>query len=368
MQRPVIGLGLFALLLLSGVVHAKPKKTDTSSFTPASSVFLRNAYDADPSAYIGRFIKTGTPPGAIDEASTYQSACSAFIKPKVVDGGGVFYDEFFNASLAAKLSAGISRIAEIGVSARDSSVMRVKYTLAKKMQSVIDDPAGFKSCCLQAPDQCTDRYIGEFLMGSGAAYVGASSKVGVTAKVEQGLAIPGLDIMVFPQLEISSSMAWFRGTAFPNPVYFAFKTYDMGFDTTQENGCGDWVSGPPRSTEGVFFVGVSPVADSEAAARDLAQKNARVQTVKYLGELISTGTVQVTNTVGAGSGVTSAIADASQVESFASGIARFVRDEAYCVTPIDTAAGRTYSAKVLAILPNASVTDAARTLTGPPVK
>ena len=224
MQRPVFGLGLLALLLLSGCRHAKPKKTDTSSFTPASSVFLRNAYDADPSPYIGRFVKPGTPPGAIDEASTYQSACSAFIKPKVVDGGGVFYDELFNASLAAQLSAGISTIAEIGVSARDPSVLRVKYTLAQKMQSVIDDPAGFTSCCLQAPDQCTDRYIGEFLMGSGAVYVGAGVKVMNIVPVRD-VPIPGLDSMVFPQLERSSNMTWFRGTAFPKPVYFAFKTY-----------------------------------------------------------------------------------------------------------------------------------------------
>ena len=362
MKRLSLGLVLLAVFSFTGAVNAKPKKSDGSTFTPASDVFLRNAYDADPTAYVGRFVKNGTLPNAIDEASTYQSACSQYIKPKVVDGAGVFYDEFFNASAAAKLSAGISHVANIGIDARSSSVMRVKYTLAKKMQSVIDDPAAFKSCCLQAADQCTEKYVGEFLMGSGAVYMGASSKAGATAKAENGLVIPGLDITVFPELEVSSEMAWFRGTAFPNAVYFAFKTYDVGFNTKQEGGCGDWVNPPPRSTEGVYFVGISPVADSEASARDLAQKNARVQTVKYLGEQISSGTVQVSGTTGTGAGVVSAMNDASQMQSFASGIARFVRDEAYCVTPMDTAAGRTYSAKVLSILPNTSVADAATTI------
>ena len=87
--RVLSALALVALFL-PAEAHAKKKEQPT--VTPPATVFLRSAYDMDPTAYLGRFIKAGTPTDQLDESSTFVTECSAFVKPKVVDAGEVFYD------------------------------------------------------------------------------------------------------------------------------------------------------------------------------------------------------------------------------------------------------------------------------------
>src|SRR5690606_21376362 len=91
-------------------------------------------------------------------------------------------------------------------------------------------------------------------------------------------------------VEVKNGVAWARSVEFPNPVFFAFKTTTTGWTPDgAPGGCGDWVDGPPRSSQGRYFVGLSDPLGSERIARDAAMANARVQLVKYLGEQIDVG-------------------------------------------------------------------------------
>ena len=352
---PALPLLLLAVLAPSSA-HAGKK--DKPTVTPPATVFLRSAYDMDPSAYLGRFVKAGTPVDQLDESSTFVTECSAYVKPKLVDAGEVFYDEFFNASTAAKLSAGIQNIGSVSASVGSAGVMRAKYTLYQKMQGVIEDAAGFNACCKKAPDMCSDRYVAEFLKGSGATYVGTQKEKKLKVGVEVGLPIPGLDVNVFPKVEVDTDMAWYRGTTFTKPVYFAFKTSQVNVQDAFK-ACGDWTDAPPRSSLGQYFVGVAPNADGEATGRELAMNSAREQAVKFLGEQIATGSVRADSVSGTGAGVASTMTQEGNVARAASGIAAYVKDEAWCVQPVTNARGTFSSVKVLAFIPNASVAAAA---------
>lgn len=351
----LIGLGFS---LVSTSVDAK-KSAEAPNLSAPSNVFIRNSLDADPSSYLGRFVKAGITGSAVDEASTFQSQCSSFVKAKIVDGGDVMQDEFFNVSSSVSASLGLSKLLNFGIDTANDKVVRVKYTLKKKMMSEIPDYAGFEACCKRAPDQCSDRFIGEFLMGVGAVYFGASSSKNAEAGIKQGLPIPGLNADVFPEIEFGSATSWYRGTTFANPVYFAFKLYDnKDTGAAVASGCGDWVNAPPKSSQGLYFVGISPQSDSEATARTLALNNAREQVVRYLGEQITAGSLSVTQVTGGGT-VQTALQSQEQVAHMASGVASFVKDESWCPTPVVTAAGNFYTVKVLAFLPNDQVTQAA---------
>lgn len=357
-MRPTVPALATLTLALFAAPEALAGKKDKPAVTPPATVFLRSAYDMDPSAYLGRFVKAGTPPDQLDESSTFVTECSAYVKPKLVDAGEVFYDEYFNASAAAKVSAGIQSIASVSAEAGSSGLMRAKYTLHQKMQGVIEDPAGFNACCKKAPDMCSDRYVAEFLKGAGATYVGTQKDKKMKVEVTPGSPIPGLDLSVFPKLEVDTEMAWYRGTTFTKPVYFAFKTSQVNVQDAFV-ACGSWTDAPPRSSLGQYFVGVAPNADGEATGRELAMNNAREQAVKFLGEQIATGSVQTTSVSGSGAAVATAITQTGSVERAAAGIAAYVKDEAWCVVPVSNARGNFSSVKVLAFLPNASLGAAA---------
>ncbi len=357
-MRKVVGPLVVVALAALSLSPAYAGKKDKPVITPPATVFLRSAYDMDPSSYLGRFVKAGTPPGQLDESSTFVTECSAFVKPKIVDAGEVFYDEFFNASVAARVSAGIQSIASVSAEASSAGVMRAKYTLYQKMQGEITDPAGFNACCKKAPDMCSDRYIAEFLKGAGATYVGTQKDKKLKVEVTPGSPIPGLDVSVFPKLEVDTEMAWYRGTTFSKPVYFAFKTSEVNLQEGFK-ACGDWQDAPPKSSLGQYFVGVAPMADGEATGRDLAMDSARLQTVKFLGEQIATGSLRVDTVSGSGAGVASTLSQQGTTERAAAGIAAYVKDEAWCVVPVTNAKGNYTQVKVLAFLPNASVQAAA---------
>jgi hypothetical protein len=163
---------------------------------------------------------------------------------------------------------------------------------------------------------------------------------------------------VFPKLEVDTEMAWYRGTTFTKPVYFAFKTSQVNLQEAFK-ACGDWKDAPPKSSLGHYFVGVAPNADGEAIGRDMAMNSAREQAVKFLGEQISSGSIKVDAIAGSSAGVASSLSGGTTVERAASGIASFVKDEAWCVVPVTNARGTFSSVKVLAFLPNESVTAAA---------
>lgn len=362
---------LLPVLLLSvGILAAKKPAANMPTLSAPANVYLRNTYDQDPSSYIGRFIKNGAAADQIDEASTFKSECSLYIQPKEVSGGDVMMDDYFNVSTNAGFSAGIAKIANLGLDLASSKVMRARYTLSKKLVSDIADPAGFKSCCLKSPDQCTDRYVGEFEAGVGAIYIGVANSQKVDVGVQQGLPIPGLDIAVYPEIEFGRAMSWYRGTSFSKPVYFAFKLYDTG-EHWDDSVCKqeDWATNPPVSTEGQYFVGISALAPNEATARDLAMANAREQVVRYLGEQISTGGIKTTDISGFNAAITTQLQSQDQVVRAATGVAALVKDRCWSLRSAQQVDGIYTEAKVLVFLANAQKADAVKGMgdaLGPP--
>ena len=361
---PLLPLGAALALLLSPAADAGKKKdkdkggiavTPTSmSVAPPSNVFLRNAFDTDPSRYLGRFVPDGMT--ALDESSSIKTQCSTFISWTKVGGGGVIHDELYQVSDSAAASFGFPPFISVGGSGESSKMVRVKYTATGKMVSDIEDPAAFEACCKQAPDQCTERYIGEFTEGSaGQIYyaVGTQADFGASG-MGQGMA---------GEVEVKHGMAWQRGIEFPNPVYFGFKTSLTGFKVDgAPSGCGDWVNSPPKTTQGKYFVGVSEFLDSERLSRDVAMTDARTQTVKWVGESITTGSTEVRGYAGDVGNLGTQLDNEQFLETAATGVAALVKDENWCLEESATPRGVLVKAKVLAFLPKESYTQAAEAL------
>lgn len=366
-------LGLLPLLLLVLTVPAeagrKNKKDKAPAHTaantgptvvPAANLFLRNAFDTDPSVYIGRFVPDSTT-GPVDESSAMQLTCSQHISHRTVGGGGVVYDELFNASSEAALRVGVPPVLGVEAGAGVSSAVRVRYELTSKMIAEISDPAAFEACCKQAPDQCTSRFVGEFLEGKGAVFFAT----GQDASMDLGVIANG----VAGDLDVKHGVVWQRSVEFPNPVYFAMKTTQNAYAGSTaaaqaQGGCGDWVNAPPRSTQGQYFVGLSDPMESERIAREGALLDARTQVVRWVGEAIEAGTVRVETTTGPASGLSTALEQQSTLAAASAGVASLVKDEAWCVQAVGTPAGYRYTAKVLAFLPAAVADQAAEAVLG----
>lgn len=137
-----------------------------------SNLFLRSSFDADPTIYAGRFVPAGV--AVPDETSAMRMTCSEHLHVTRIDGGGVVYDELFNANSEAALRVGVPMVGSATVGGSSSAVVRVKYELSEKMVVSPSDPAAFEACCKAAADQCTATYIGEFIAGKGSVYYAAS--------------------------------------------------------------------------------------------------------------------------------------------------------------------------------------------------
>ena len=333
---------LLALLGFSACKHVSVPETVGPTVTAPANLHLRNAFDTDPSLYLGRFVPTDA--ASIDESSAMQLTCSQHITYKAIGGGGVVYDELFNASSEAALHIGVPLTANLNASGGRTAVVRVRYELTDKMVAVLDDPAAFEACCKAAPDQCTTEYIGEFLAGKGSVYYEVSQGAGGDAS--------GMTPQGTGDIEIKSGVAWKRSVEFPNPVYFAFKTTkNQWAPDGAAAGCGDWTQGPPKSSQGKYFVGISPPTATEADARDAALLSGRQQVVRYVAETVDTGTVQVQSTTGATDALSTTIQRDTVLQSASSGVAKLVKDESWCVEPEATPGGQIYVAKVLLFLP-----------------
>jgi hypothetical protein len=304
---------LVLFLLLPGAVDAGRRvkhKAPTvqgvgPTVVPSSSIYLRAAFDTDPSSYIGRFLPAD---GAVDESEGVRTACSEHIAHRSVGGGGVQYDELFHASTQAAVKVGMPEILGVGLGGSGGRVVRIQYTLDEKMVAEIEDPAAFEACCKAAPDQCTGRYVSEFYQGTGAVYYA----VGVEGSAEISTVAEG----VTGGLEIGHGRAWQRSITFDQPVYFAMKTSPNPYTgaAPAPSGCGEWVDQPPRSSQGSYFVGLSDPLPSERSAREAALLDARVQVVR--------------------------------------GVAALVKDQNWCIKALPTPAGYVHVAYVLAFLPN----------------
>ena len=252
---------ILTLLLACG---PKMPTAQSMSIVPSSSVYLRNSFDMDPSSYVGRFVTDGDK--SLDEASGMAMSCSKYITHRFVEGGGVRYNEILNVSTNVGARLGVPMIGSAKGNYGSTGVVRVQYELTGKMLSEVLEPEKFRQCCIDYPDQCTRRYIGEFLQGKGVVFTEYTQGVNAGGNaVDPGSGVEG-------EVSFSHGKNWRRGIEFPNPVYFAFKINQTPYGELKQ--CAGWMSKVPQSDKGQYFVGISTFHEDESKARKDAQKKA----------------------------------------------------------------------------------------------
>jgi hypothetical protein len=274
LRIPFTHISLVALTLLAGCGRNNIGN-QTASLVSSSSVWLRNTYDTDPSVYVGRFV----PPGVteLDESNAMVLACSKHITTRFIDGGGVDYTEDLHVSTQVAVKIGMPVVASGSAGYEHSRTAQARYKLTGKLVAEIADPDAFAACCKAQPDQCTDRFIGEFIQGTGSLYHNAAREVDLEGKgtnPSNGMSGEG---------GISRTAEWQRAAEFANPVYFAFKVNPTPYTQAAVDTCPSWVDSPPASDGGVYVVGSADNLRSESAARDNALRDAGGQATRTVG-------------------------------------------------------------------------------------
>ena len=325
--------------------------------TPSRNLHLRAAFDADPSIYVGRFVRAGQDGADLDENRASKTVCSKHFTLREVPVSQEV-DELVYASSQATASLGVitptAIVSPSGSSAR-GSVLRVHYTIKKKIQ-VDSDPDLLKACCAKNPGDCTDLVVGEFLQGSGEIY-----RVAETS--DEGALSVGVP-PVAAKASFSDASQWKKVQSFKD-AYFAFLPVATG---TVDHGAVDAAAAEAKRKEescefcrnipqddtqkGLYFCGVSSPAAEESAGRAAAMQNARIQVVKHLGEQIATKTTSLSSTA------KGLISDAHFAETVAKGLATRVKDTKYCAEK-DNNPEHTSVYKVLAYIPNDALAEAA---------
>jgi hypothetical protein len=230
---------------------------------PSGSVYLRASFDADGRPFVGRFVPSDAK--SVDETLAMPTACSSFVTWRQVDGGGVKYSELFQVS--------------------DS--VAVDYVLTGKLVADIADPAGFAKCCADQPGQCTDRYVGAVLQGTGTVYRERTTGTDVGAS--------GVDPVhgVTAGVSVSHGTSWEQAITFDQPVFFAFElTQNPYRRVTSAASCGTWVDRLPTDPSGRYFLGASKPSKSEAQAKSRALRDAWRQVVYAGFSQLAPGTVE----------------------------------------------------------------------------
>jgi len=257
---------LAASLLLLPACALRGGVPNGPSAAPSSNVYLRNSFDTDPSIYLGRFVPRNATD--LDEGSAMPLTCTQHVKHRFIEGGGVKITETMSVSTEVAARIGVPVVASAQGSGSRTGEVKVEYTLTGKMVAEVADPAAFNECCKAQPDQCTDRFIGEFLQGTGTVYRQEARSVDVTGQ--------GTDPQsgVSGQAAVSHDKQWTQAMEFPNPVYFAFKVTQTP-NNRATSSCGDWVDNPPSEPGYVYFVGMSGQVRKEKRARNAATLQAQ---------------------------------------------------------------------------------------------
>jgi len=310
------------VLFLAGCGTRHGLGDGSASLVSSASIHLRNTFDTDPSTYVGRFV----PPAVtdLDESNTLILACSKHITTRFIDGGGVAFTEDLSVSTRVAARLGIPLIADASASHQASRSARAEYRLTGKIVAEIPDPDAFAACCKAQPDQCTDRFIGEFIQGTGSLLHEASRETTVAASGTH----PASGINGGGGLDRSAD--WKRVAEFPEPVYFAFKVNPT---THTHDTCPAWASNVPTAPGGVYVVGRSDNARSEQRARDAALGHANGMAMQAAG--LAWGSLD--------------------------GAPLPLRAESWCVTPTKVRRSTRYAARVLAYISHDSIAAAQRT-------
>lgn len=293
----------------------------------------------DPSNLIGRFIPKGVSDDELTSTRAMQTRCSQYIKPRI-SKSNVQHDEVFeeNASIGVKASAPqVGDAAGINVNVGSGEVIRIQYTIEKVMDAEISDPAAFDQCCQNAPDQCTDRYIGRFVYGTGQVFESVGNVLELDGGAQQAVNL-GLDV--------KWGQAWQRGTKFNN-IYFGFEVTERGGTTANAICATGWSKSVPTSLDGQYFVGAGAKAVNESDARSNARKDASIQVIQYLmGEYLKEETSTTSNLI---EGIKK---DARVLTAVSEGLAKEVQMRCYSDFAMhDDPEGERGDIKVLAFLP-----------------
>jgi len=331
-------------LLMSCANKNRVKQRDPTPFNvsdfvqPVPNLYLRTAFDKDPSMYLGRFIPDGVEP--IDETSARQTQCSKFIKHRYIEAGGRM-DQVFTSSTGAALNVSIPPIVGVGGGGKGSTYVRGSYEFTGKLVAEVpnEDLEAFEECCFKAADLCSQRFIGEFIEGTGGVYQAlgreADGGADVAAMVGEAGSLP-LDIGA----EASRGVMWQRSAQF-DKLYFAMKSSLAPVDTSFP-ACGSWMDGEvPTSTFGMYFVGVGDLLPNERDARNSAMFDSYSQIIKWLG-------VEITD-------IRSTFEGDRVSEGTSGGKAKRVVQRSECVEEVKTPDGLHFKTKVLAYIPNSAL-------------
>jgi hypothetical protein len=331
LNRHPLGLVLLSLTLLG----AKPNRArdlakDWAPPTSGSDYFVRSTFDADPSALLGRFLPDE---GAPDDGAGFASACSVYVRAKEVLAGGS-YDVTMTAGSAAAASFGLPPLIGLDAHGSRTQTVRIKYHLTKKLQYDVSDPVAWRRCCNQAPDQCSGRFISEFVAGEGTLYFAVGREGAVLAsKAPEGL------------IEAHGGYLWQQATTLDG-MYFAFKTAVMELDGPLPTGACTapevtWDDLPPLSPDGQYIIGVSVRTDSEQEARTLAREDAHRQAVEMCDgvdiQFAAEGTIERSTEGGA---ATSTGRSSESGTTLGGGQVRLLEARATCTEHQDTPMGR----------------------------
>ncbi len=348
MARRLTAAGCLALLSASCATTPGNVKLESPVRLPGTaSVFVRATFDSDASGLIGSFLPDDVEDDRLDESQAMRTRCSEFVKVKRIPASGETEDVFgASSSIGGKL--GIQKVASISGERKDMNAIRIKYNATEVMQAD-PDTRGLTECCQAEPSQCTKRYISRAIAGDGRIFVATekSNQAGLEAEgTFKNIPISG-DIMY------KDGLKWERTTEFRNQ-YFAFsfsRALNPGTSAIADD-C-SWAKRPPRSLDGQYFVGVSEPAPSERVARDLAMREARSQVVKYLGEWLEQSSKTNQKLSGALGALGGALEDATTVETLSNGLAKLVKDQAWCDPErVETPKGMLQVMRVLAFFPN----------------
>ena len=316
---------LLPLLALLAACGSARLANQSATVVSSASVYLRNTFDTDPSIYVGRFVPAGVTD--LDESNTLALACSKHITTRFIEGGGVHFSEDLTLSTAVAARIGIPVVADVSASHSQSRSARADYVLTGKMVAEIADPEAFAACCKAQPDQCTDRFIGEFIQGTGSLLHSAARDTKVNASgtnPSSGVSGSG---------GLDSSAQWQRVAEFANPVYFAFKINPTAYAQGAVDTCPSWATTVPTAEGGVYVVGRSDNLRSEQRARNDALGNANAMAMQSAG--LAHGS----------------LGNAPMP----------IRTEAWCVTTTPVRRSVRYAARVLAFVSNESIAEAKKT-------
>lgn len=352
MKKSFLLLSALALSACGGAAQMAADHTAQAldSITPKKNFYMRSNLDNDAESYLGRFVANNVSEANLDEVSAEKNKCSKFFKFKKVAGSGIKYDEYYKASMQA--SAGLQipvKQFQAGLNQKSQTIARVQYQQGDKWTAEVEDLDGFSACCAEVG--CPDRYIAEFVGGTGSiSYISSLAN-------DDGFAVEKVGGASY-----KDGFEWKKSLDFPKQVFFAFRLGSTPGAQTMNSASqilgDDWCENLPSRSDGKYFCGVSRWMDEESVARDQALFDARVQVIRYIGEELKLNSKVVKMVDGKSSNQT----ESSEVERAASGLASYVKAEKFKVEEDQQPGQRLYRVKALAFIKNSDLKAAGQKL------